>query len=368
MNPRLQKLRKLISEEKLDGVLISSLTNITYVSDFSGFTTEDRDAYLLITKKKQYIFTHPIYKEVAEKDFKDFILVEMKRSNPFSQAVKHIVEKENINKLGFEAFDLTVNDFEKLTKETNKKTFVPVDLLSKLRIIKDSKEIQKIKAACELGDKTFTFIYKKLKTGITEKELAVEIEYFIKRNGADISFDPIVAFGPNASQPHHIPDHTKLKKNNFVLFDFGTKLNNYCSDMTRTVFFGKATKEQSELYHAVLHAQQASVDYLKIELKNKRIVQASTIDQVGRDYLTSLGVSPFNHSSHGIGLNVHESPRLYPSSNDTMTNGMVFSIEPGTYEPGKYGIRIEDIFAIENEKLLQLTKAPSNFIEIKSTS
>src|ERR1700722_13930004 len=114
MNSRLQKLRKLFTEENIDAVLISSLPNITYLSGFSGFTTEDRDAYLLITKNKQYIFTHAIYREIAEKDFKDFILVEIRRENPLSNALQAIIKKERINKLGFEAFDLKVSDYERL--------------------------------------------------------------------------------------------------------------------------------------------------------------------------------------------------------------------------------------------------------------
>jgi len=364
MNSRLQKLRRLLAEQNLDAVLISSLQNITYLSNFSGFTTEDRDAYMLITKKKKYIFTHPIYREVAEQDFKEFTLVEYKRNNPFSLALKNIIEQEKINKLGFEAFDLTVCDYERLTGEINKRTLKSIDLVGELRIIKSHEEIHAIKKACELGDKTFTFICNLIKAGVTEKELAVEIEFFIKRNGADISFDPIVAFGQNASQPHHITNNTKLKGNNFILFDFGVKLNSYCSDMTRTIFFGKVTKEQSNLYHAVLNAQNTSVDYLKNKLLNKQPIHAPSIDQVGRDYISAQGYDPFNHSSHGIGLNVHESPHLYPTSTDIMADGMVFSIEPGTYQPGKYGIRIEDLFAIENNELIQLTKAPKNLLEL----
>lgn len=368
MNDRLQNLRKLFSEKKIDAVLISSLPNITYLSDFSGFTTEDRDAYLLITKNRQYIFTHPIYREVAEKDFNNFVLVEIKRENPLSQALENIVKKEKINTLGFEAFDLKVNDYERLTYHLDKKLLQSIDLVGKLRMIKDTKEIKAIKKACQLGDKAYSQILKNMRIGITEKEVAFLLEMFIKKNGADISFDPIVAFGPNASQPHHIPDKTTLKKNSFVLFDFGVRLNNYCSDMTRTVFFGTPTKEQEKLYYAVLNAQKASVDYLKNKLLLKQAVHAPTIDHVGREYLSAQGYSPFNHSSHGIGLNVHESPHLYPSSKDIMADGMVFSIEPGTYLPGKFGIRIEDIFAIENNKLIQLTNSSKKLIKLEILS
>src|SRR6266480_3348498 len=127
MNPRLQKLRKLLSEKKLDAILISSLPNITYLTNFSGFSTEDRDAYLLITQKKQYIFTHGIYKEVVEQHVKMFTLVDIKRENPISQAVKTIIEKEKIKKLGFEAFDLTVSEYEKVTKQISKKILKSVD-------------------------------------------------------------------------------------------------------------------------------------------------------------------------------------------------------------------------------------------------
>jgi Xaa-Pro aminopeptidase len=364
MNSRLQSLRKLLSEKNLDAVLVSALPNITYLTRFSGFTIEDRDAYLLITKNNQYIFTHPIYKEVAEKDFKNFELVEMKRENPMNVAIKNIIEKEKIKRMGFEAFDVKVNEYESLTKNINKKNLESTDLLGTLRTIKDKSEVLAIKKSCELGDKTFDFIITKLKTGITEIELAVEIEYFIKRHNADISFTPIVAFGQNASQPHHVPDTTKLKKNTFVLFDFGAKLNNYCSDMTRTICYGKATEKQKKIYHAVLHAQLASVNYLKNKLLNEQPIHAPTIDQVGRDYISAQGYIPFTHSSHGIGLNVHESPHIYPVSKDIMADGMVFSIEPGIYLPKEFGVRIEDIYAIENNKLIELTKSLKEFIEI----
>ncbi|HSX08529.1 MAG TPA: Xaa-Pro peptidase family protein [Candidatus Saccharimonadales bacterium] len=366
MNSRLDKLRKLLTKQNLDAILVSDLQNITYLSNFSGFTTEDRDAYLLITKNKQYIFTHHIYREVAEKDFRSFDLIEIKRENPMSVMLKNIIEKEKITTLGFEAFDLKVNDFQNLTKYIDKKILISSNIVRELRIIKDHEEINAIKKACELGDKTFNFIIDQIKLGITEIELAVEIEYFIKRHNADISFSPIVAFGKSASQPHHVPDNTTLKKNSFVLFDFGTRLQNYCSDMTRTIFYGKPNKEQTKLYHAVLNAQLSSQDYIKNALLQKRSIPAPTVDQVGRDYIITQGYVPFNHSSHGIGLNVHESPRLYPSSNDTLTEGMVFSIEPGIYLPGKFGIRIEDIFAIENNRLIRLTKSSNELLEVQT--
>jgi len=362
---RLQNLRKALTEEKLDAVLISSLPNVTYLAGFSGFTTMDRDAYLLVTKTKQYIFTHGIYKEIVAKTVKDFELIEIKREKPISVALRVIVEQEKIKKLGFEAFDLKVNEYDKLIKQVSKKLLHPADPVNKLRIIKTPDEIQTIKKACALGDQAFTYILKQIKESVTETDLATELEFFIKRNGGDISFAPIVAFGPNASQPHHVPDGTKLKKNSFILFDFGVLLNNYCSDMSRTIFFGKANKDQKNAYEAVVTAQEESMKLITSRLSLKKQIKGSEVDKVAREYLTLQNFPSMPHSlGHGIGLEVHEPPRLTPISDEELKPGMVFSIEPGVYLPGEFGIRIEDLFAIEDKKLIPLTKAQSKFIEL----
>jgi Xaa-Pro aminopeptidase len=367
MNLRLQKLRKALVEEKLDAIFISSLPNIIYLTNFSDFTTLDRDGFLLVTKKNQYFFTHGIYEEAAGKQVKNFKLILIKREKPISKTIKELVEKENIKKLGFESFDLKVNEYERLVKYVDKNILQPTDVLSKLRIKKYPDEIKAIQKACKLGDKAFDFIVTKLKPGVTEIELANEFEFFIKRLQADVSFSTIIAFGPNASKPHHVPTNAKLKKNQFVLIDSGVKLNNYCSDMTRTVFFGKATEKQKHTYQTVLIAQKKAIEQFNNEaMKQSEIhFQAKRLDNFARDYITSQNFPDMPHSlGHGIGLEVHEPPRLTPLSDEIIENGMVFSIEPGIYLPGKFGIRVEDLFAIENNKLVQLTKAPNLFTEI----
>src|SRR6266568_4314006 len=365
MNPRIQKLRNLLSVENLDAVFVSSLPNIMYLTNFSDFTTLARDGYLLITKKTQYIFTHGIYKEAVEKKVKDFTLIDIKRENPISTSIKTIIEKENVRNLGFESFDLKVNEYEQLIKKLDKKILVPTDLIHNLRIHKSSDEIKEIKKACELGDKAFEFLLKELKPGITEIELAVEFEFFIESHGADISFDSIVAFGPNASKPHHVPTNTKLKLNQFALFDCGVKLNNYCSDMTRTIFFGKALNKQMKNYNEVLVSQKEAIAFIQNKLKTEQKIIGKEVDAVTRSYLIEKGYASMPHSlGHGIGLEVHESPRLTILSEEVLQNGMVFSIEPGIYLPGKFGIRIEDIFAIENNKLIQLTNSSKELLEL----
>jgi len=366
MNLRLQKLRKLLKEQNLDAILIASLPNIIYFTNFSAFTTIDRDAYLLITKNKQYIFTHGIYKEVVEKQVSHFELISIQRENPIGLAVKKLVAEQKINKLGFEAFDLRVNEYDRLVTFINKKILVPTDLVHQLRLIKTPDEIRSIKDACKLGDKAYSHMLKNLRTGITEKKLAFDLEFFIKNHGADISFPPIVAFGSNASMIHHVPTDTKLKRNSLILMDFGVKLNNYCSDMTRTVFTGIATEKQKEVYEIVLNAQKKAVDTLQSSILNpKSLINAVDIDKTAREYIIANGYPSMPHSlGHGIGLEVHESPRLTMISKDLLKPGMAFSIEPGIYLPDEFGVRIEDLYAIENNELKQLTNSPKNFTEV----
>ena len=355
-----------MAEQKLDAVFISSLPNIYYLTDFSDFSSFDRDGFVLITKKTQYIFTHGIYKEAVEKKVSNFTLIQILRENPINKALKDIVLKEKINKLGFEAFDIKVNEYKRMLQELDKEILSETTIVNQLRIKKTSEEIKAIKKSCQIGDKAFDFILEKLTPDITETALAVELEFFIKRSGADLSFPPIIAFGANASKPHHVPSNTKLKKNQFVLFDFGVKYNNYCSDMTRTVFYGNANANQKKIYNAVLESQKIAADKISTLLeKSKTILHAKEIDKTARDYLISQGYPEMPHSlGHGIGLEVHEAPRLTTNSKEILENGNVFSIEPGVYVPDAFGIRIEDLYAIENGKLKNLTNAPKNFITV----
>lgn len=232
-------------------------------------------------------------------------------------------------------------------------------------MIKKPEEIQAIEKACQLGDKTFNYILKKIKPGVTEKQLAFEIKFFIKKHGGGTSFRPIVAFGANSSTPHHKTTHnSKLKTHNLILLDFGVKLDSYCSDMTRVVFLGKATEEQRKVYQTVLEAQKLVIKHL-VKLVN--LIKAKEVDRVARDYIIKAGFPTMPHGlGHGIGLKVHEPPRLSPKSKDILKPGMVFSIEPGIYLPGKFGVRIEDLVVLEKSGPRILTKSPREIIELKN--
>ncbi len=259
---------------------------------------------------------------------------------------------KKIKKIGIEENDLSVAEYKKIRKH-----FKTVNLkeLSNLRTIKGEDEILKIEKACKLGDEAFDFILKKLKLGVSEKQIAFELEFFIKRNGADISFPPIVAFGKNSSIPHHQTSDKRLKTKSIVLLDFGVKLGNYCSDMTRTIFFGKADDKFKKIYNTVLASQQKAIESLKSSMVNGQwsidarnadssevdSIRASDIDLVTRNHIVKQGYPTNPHSlRHGIGIEVHESPRLSPESKDILKPGMVFSIEPGIYLAGFGGVRI----------------------------
>ncbi|HSA83841.1 MAG TPA: M24 family metallopeptidase, partial [Patescibacteria group bacterium] len=253
--------------------------------------------------------------------------------------------------------------------------------LASLRITKTPEEIAKIKKACEIGDKAFSYILEQIKPEMTELQIAALLEIFIKTHGAEISFPSIVAFEENAAIPHHKTGNKKLKINNLILIDFGVKYNNYCSDMTRTIFFGKPKNEQKQAYETVLKAQQNAIQYYTREIKRTKNVTASQLDKVAREHIISQGYPSIPHSlGHGIGLQVHEAPRLSPTSKETLAEGMVFSIEPGIYLPALpvrqaggrqvspgFGIRIEDLFAIQNNKLIQLTKSQQKLLEVDTT-
>ncbi len=366
MDTRLSKLRSQMLKQKLDAVLISSIPNIIYLTDFSGFGTKDRDAFLLITNTHQYLFTHAIYRDAAMKFIKKFELIGMNRENPTGESIKKLIINHSIKKLGFEDANLSVWEFERLFKKVNKKILLPTGVVSQLRTIKNTDEIDAIKNACALGDKAYSHIQKSLRIGMSEKDVAFELEYFIRKNGGEISFTTIVAFGENAAYIHHEKGNRRLKSDEFVLLDFGVKLNNYCSDMSRTFFFGKARADDRKSYQSVLKSQQNAIDYIEEKLSKKEKIQGEMADKISRDYLVSQGFPNLPYSlGHGIGLEVHEAPRLTPAYKQILENGMVFSIEPGIYLTGKFGIRIEDLFAIENNKLIPLTHSPKDLIEIK---
>ncbi len=355
---RIKLVRELTREDKIDGLLVSNVVNIFYLTGFTSFDPAEREGFLLITKNENYIFTDGRYSEAVIRNIKGFTLLETTTEKPFIENLKEIVSKLKLKKVGFEEHNLSVAEYEAISKTVR---LSPSGLLvEKLRQTKEDLEIEKIKHACKLTDDAFEFILTRLKPGATELQIVKELEDMFWKSGATPSFDPIVAFGPNSSLPHHKSGNTKLNKNQAVLMDFGVKLDGYCSDFTRTIFFGKAENKFKDMYYAVKNSQQAAFDYLA-KTKNPTLEEA---DKAARDHIVSKGFPSIPHSlGHGIGIEVHEFPRLSPKSKEKAKNNIVFSIEPGIYLPGIGGVRIEDLVLFKFGPKL-LTHSNRDLIEI----
>ncbi|MDP3940922.1 MAG: aminopeptidase P family protein [bacterium] len=362
MDDRRILLTSFLKEQRVDAILLSSPLSIKYYTGFHGFSHEEREGYALQTKNALYLLTSKLY-EGSVQSLPGVTPLIYSQKNPFSKILQTLFKNENIQKLGVEENNLTLAEFRSLKKLI---AIVPTQIRH-LRMQKTADEIRSIKKACAIADRALAIVRPQIKTGITEKDIASLLENVIRKSHGEISFRPIVAFAENSAIPHHVSSDKKLKANDIILIDFGAKWEGYCSDMTRTFFHGKPTDEQKKVYETVLRAQQAAIDHLYHKLiydthsskhPLKKPINASGVDNASRKYVVSKGYPAIPHSlGHGIGLEVHEPPYLGPGSKDILEEGMIFSIEPGIYLPGKFGVRIEDLFAIKNNAVVRLTNS-----------
>jgi len=358
---RINNLQKNLYSNKIHTLIVSSPANITYLTGYSNFSRHEREAYLFVTESSVSLFTDGRYivgvRNLIPKGIKVFLHTELYKKIKRSKAKSVGVEQ-----------NFTLSELKKFKRKTGLNFTLTEPLVEKLRAVKDDEEIENIRLACKLTDKTYSHVLKNIRMNITEKELAWRIERFIKENGGELVFEPIVAFGPNSAIPHHQTSNKKLtKKDQFVLLDFGAKVNGYCSDMTRTLLTKNASNKAREIHETVLMAQQKAIDFARIE-RSRSVsgqlsdVSCSKVAKVANDYIVSKGFDLIPHGlGHGIGLEVHEEPRLSPKSKNKLVNGNVFTIEPGIYIPGFGGVRIEDDFLL-SDKFERLTKSPRELL------
>lgn len=309
---------------------------------FTNYSSED--GYLLLSKEQNFFVTDLRYFYAVEK-----VLVGTNFKAVIGKDYTFLAEylkKVGVKSLGIDFTKTTLQEFKELKKLCPKIVDISLELQQKF-LLKEPKEIQNIKKACEITQKVFLEILDFIKEGISEQELVAEIIYrFLKLGASDVSFYPIVAFGENSAVPHHKSGNTKLRYGMPVLIDMGCKVNSYCSDFTRTFYYGDPPKQFIKDYNAVLSAFEESFKSVKVGLKTR------LIDKVARDILQQENLD-FKHSlGHGVGLYIHEQPTLSPSSKEEFKNGQVFSIEPGAYKNGEYGIRIEDLVYLNQDKLV----------------
>ncbi len=343
---RVEALRESILTN--EGLYINSRANIFY---YSGFTSED--ARLVITPKECLLFTDSRYTIQAKNQARDFAVCDI-------GDLEKIIKDIGVESLGFEEDYLTVKELYKLNKIAQK-VFPAGTKISNPRRVKDKKEISKIAAAEALGDAAFSYIIERIKPGISEHEIALDLEYFMRKNGAEgLSFETIAASGKRSAMPHGVASDKQIEKGDFLTLDFGCVLDGYCSDMTRTVIIGAPSIRQREIYDIVLNAQMTACE------KISEGMECRVVDAVARDIIANGGFGDnFGHSlGHSVGIEIHETPNLSPKSEDILVPGNVVTVEPGIYIEDFGGVRIEDLVVIGEKNTVNLTKSPKELIII----
>lgn len=352
-----ERVLKILQEKRIDAALISNPYNMRYLSGFCGGT-----GYLYLSREKQVVLTDSRYTTAAMQEASGYHIIEVSGTKDYYKAVYALLLEEKVKCMGFEAQQMTYNGYLEWTKNLKGIELVPLkDEFTSLRSVKEDWEIERLREAEAIGDRAFKKILNIIKPGMTELSVAAHLEFIMKQEGAEaLSFDTIVASGINSSMPHAVPTNKVIEAGDFITMDFGCIYRGYCSDMTRTVVMGKADNKQKEIYEVVRSAQQKALDFIKAGYKGKEA------DKVARDEIKKAGYGKyFGHGlGHGVGLYIHEEPRLSPSEENVIRAGMVETVEPGIYIPDFGGVRIEDMVVVTDEGIINLTNSPKELIEI----
>lgn len=351
---KISELRKFLSNRH-EAVLISSEENRRYFTSFPS-----SDGYLVVTSDDAVFFTDSRYIEAAQ------MSVVGCRALPVtsvSDEVNKFIKEKGILKIYTEKARLTISTGEYFKRVFFPRAVVFSDKLEKhidcIRSVKDSDEVACIKKAQSIAEDAFNHVLGFIKPGVTEKQIALELDFYMLSHGAEaVSFETIAVTGAKSSMPHGVPDDTVVKDGDFITLDFGAVYKGYHSDMTRTIAVGSVSDEQKKVYEIVLSAQKAALSVLKSGLPCK------DADAASRDIIKSAGYGQyFGHSTgHGVGVEIHEGPALSPNSKKDLCAGNVVTVEPGIYLPGKFGVRIEDMALITEDGCENLTSTPKELI------
>ncbi|MDQ0111653.1 M24 family metallopeptidase [Paenibacillus harenae] len=352
-NVRVDRLRKLLEESGCEAILIGSDVNRRYISGFTGSS-----GMVLITQDERYLLTDFRYRTQAPEQAVDFKIVEH-GANPIDD-VRELLAQHGIKQLAFEQDHVVYSQYSAWTEALPGITLQPSGaLVEKLRMIKDDAELKVMQEAADLADKTFSYILNIIKPGMRESDIALEMEVFMRSHGAtSSSFDTIVASGERSALPHGVASDRLIGQDEFVKLDFGAYYQGYCSDLTRTVVVGTPTEKHREIYSIVLEAQLHALEHIKPGISGREA------DALARDVIAKYGYGDlFGHGTgHGLGMEIHESPRLSKLSETILTPGMTVTVEPGIYIPGFGGVRIEDDIVITETGIKILTSSPKELI------
>ncbi len=348
-------IKKLQSTlENSQAYLIVSPENRRYLTGFAS-----SDGYLLVTKNESVFLTDSRYIEAAQREASDCSEVALLTS--FSNQLPEYIKKLGITKVYTEAQRLSVAEFKTIEKVLPCECAAETadEALTSLRRSKNENEKQLILKAQAIAEKAFDHILGVIREGVTEREIALALDFFMLKNGAEcVSFETIAVSGKNSSMPHGVPGEKKIEKGDFVTMDFGAVVSGYHSDMTRTVAIGEVSSKQSEVYETILTAQEKCLGVLRAG------VECRFADAAARNVIEEAGFGKyFGHGTgHGVGIEIHEEPRLSPKSSQILGIGDVVTVEPGIYIPSEFGVRIEDMAFITENGCENLTKSPKNLI------
>ncbi|WP_281561267.1 Xaa-Pro peptidase family protein [Thalassomonas sp. RHCl1] len=359
---KLQHLRQQQFTQDSDALLIFSDINIHYLSEFSGHA-----ATILLTGKNSYLLTDYRYVEQAKVQAENFtVICRQREKQSLASLIAELLQQDGCCRLMFESGHIDVNAWQQIAHEirrleTIKQIEAVTGAVEKLRYHKSEQEITAISQAAQIADQALANILPLVKEGITERELAIELEYQMALLGSEeVSFATILLFGERSALPHGIPSNRKLKPGDLILIDFGAVMNGYRSDMTRTYVFGKASAEQKQVYQLVRDAQQAALDALTPGIRGSDLYQYSADILHASDYKNYAGEG----LGHGVGLELHELPFIGPACEQSIEKDCVITIEPGIYIPGWGGIRIEDDVVLAENSVEILTRAPKDLLEL----
>ncbi len=358
MKERIEKVRSSFKSKEIEGIVVYKPENRRYLSGFTGTT-----GYVIITEEKNIFATDFRYTEQASSQCSSYEIKEI--DNKYT--IYDIINELGINKLGIEDAFITYKFANKIKQKVKNIELIPLEgLIINQRMIKDESELKLIEKAAQITDDAFDYIINDIKVGMTEEEVAIKIEYFMREKGAEgRSFDFIVASGKRSSMPHGVASDKVIEDGDFVTIDMGCKYKGYCSDFTRTFIMGKANKRQKEIYDIVLEAEKKVIQNIKPG------VTGYELDKIARDIISQKGYGDnFGHGlGHGVGLEIHELPRLsfHKSSKDIkLQEGMVITDEPGIYINNFGGVRIEDLIVVTKDGCKVLSKSTKELIEVNN--
>lgn len=349
MNIRIKWLRDQLNSMKIDGMIVSNPANIRYLT---GLVAEGT---FIIAPRENVFITDSRYIEAVNNELTiddEIIAYDIRNMSRFDYEGIFM----GCSDVAFEEKFVTYEQYKRFLQVYQVNLVESEGLIENHRIIKDEDELDLIKKACEITDLTFKNVPKMLKIGITERELAFEIEKFMIENGADgLAFDSIVAFDSNTSVPHAVPSDKKLKSGSIIQFDIGAKYKGYCSDFSRVIFINYMKDEYKDVYDFVIECKKNIVNSFKESTNVKNVVKSLEYEYNQRGY------SILHAFGHGVGLDIHEEPILSSKMDLLLKSNSILAIEPGVYKPGEFGIRIEDTYLITKEACINLTKSEDEY-------